>query len=109
MAWILANGAEVPDGLNVLHKCDNRPCCNPVHLVLGTQQDNIDDMYAKGRNRNPRGESCGKSVLTEKLVREIRDYRHKTGLGYKTIARHFGVGLGAVRFVVNRVTWRHVD
>lgn len=43
----------IPSGMNVLHSCDNRACCNPLHLFLGTQQDNILDMHAKGRG--PRG------------------------------------------------------
>lgn len=39
----------IPQGMNVLHSCDNRGCCNPSHLFLGTQKDNIADMHAKGR------------------------------------------------------------
>lgn len=48
-AWIYANG-DVPDGLCVLHRCDNRVCCNPEHLFLGTKVDNAQDAVRKGRN-----------------------------------------------------------
>jgi len=48
-AWEAANG-PIPDDLCVLHRCDNRPCCNPAHLFLGTYLDNVRDMIAKGRD-----------------------------------------------------------
>ena len=53
IAWILANG-PIPDGLHVLHHCDNPPCCDAeTHLFLGTDADNRADMAAKGRGRGP--------------------------------------------------------
>ena len=55
LAWEFANGRPVPQGLQVLHDCDNPPCCNPSHLFLGTNADNNADMMSKGRNRVSRG------------------------------------------------------
>lgn len=49
VAWTVTYG-PIADGLYVLHRCDNRPCCNPAHLWLGTQGDNLRDMAAKGRH-----------------------------------------------------------
>jgi hypothetical protein len=43
------NRGPIPDGMCVLHRCDNPPCCNPSHLFLGTKADNAHDMHAKGR------------------------------------------------------------
>lgn len=50
MAWILAHSQWIPNDMNVCHSCDVKLCGKPEHLFLGTQQDNIRDMFTKGRN-----------------------------------------------------------
>ena len=68
-SWELHNG-PIPPGLNVLHKCDTRPCVNPDHLYLGSQADNLAD--AKRKGRTAKGVRNGSARLTEAQVREIR-------------------------------------
>lgn len=53
LAYMLSNPQDIPDGLLVLHTCDNPPCCNPQHLRLGTAQDNSADMVNKSRQYRP--------------------------------------------------------
>jgi hypothetical protein len=57
VAWEAHNG-PVPDGLFVLHHCDNRLCCNPDHLYVGTKADNMRDMSKRGRSRNAKKTHC---------------------------------------------------
>ena len=53
LAWEMHNAEPVPEGMVVMHTCDNSSCFNPNHLVLGTQQDNVNDALAKGRHGIP--------------------------------------------------------
>jgi DNA invertase Pin-like site-specific DNA recombinase len=56
--------------MDVLHKCDNPPCCNEEHLLLGTHLDNMQDMAAKGRSM--KGASYCHTELPAVAVQEIR-------------------------------------
>ena len=87
----LVNG-NIPDGMIVMHKCDNPPCCNPRHLHFGTYQENSKDMVAKKRGNYV---NSSKRKLTDEHVREIRASTEK-GID---IARRFGVAPSTVSMI----------
>lgn len=110
---------EVPDGMKVLHRCDNPPCCNPQHLFIGTQRDNIVDMLKKGRGRWPGkrgrigcvGERNPKSKLTIQDVAWIRRYyspKYHSPYGSARLAERFGVNRGTILMVAQGKTWRGI-
>lgn len=110
LAYILTYGDIDPD-LNVLHQCDNPPCCNPAHHFLGTQLDNIADRVAKQRTRGfvlNRGERNAKARFTADDVRDIRS-RYAAGQPVVALAEEYGVWPTTVWAVVYRHTWRHVE
>lgn len=102
--WILTYG-EIPEGLNVLHRCDMPACCNPKHLFLGTQLDNNRDRAAKGRNRDQNGEKHPRAILTEKDVLFIRG---NPQIPIVKLARKYGVTLTCISYVRSRKNWKHV-
>ena len=106
LAWELRNG-PIPDGLHVLHRCDNPACCNPAHLFLGTHGDNVRDMYAKGRANRPKGERHCCARFTPEQVHEVRRL-YATGLfSQRMLGARYGVSHKAIGNVVSRRTWGH--
>ena len=104
-AWMLYKG-EIPDGMNVLHKCDNRLCVNPDHLFLGNQKDNILDMVNKKRHIH--GVMFPHLKLNDEKVREIRR-RYGAGCSdMAELAREYGVALQTISTIIKRIAWKHV-
>lgn len=97
----------VPEGLYVLHSCDNKWCINPEHLFVGTQQDNIDDMVSKGRDGFA-GEKNGKAILNEEKVRQIKNLLRDSGLSCRTIGERFGVSGPAIMQIKHGRNWGHI-
>jgi len=110
----------IPEGLLICHHCDTPLCCNPRHLFVGTQHDNMADCAHKGRNhsgsdcwqvhhpgRIPRGERHANRVLTEMVVLEMRRL-YGEGVPQCKLATRFGVTRGTVWTIVHRKAWKHI-
>lgn len=124
MAYILQNG-PIPNGMMVLHKCDNRRCVNPSHLYIGTAKDNARDLWERGSpvaqiQKNitedveakrvaslPRGASHSRPLakLEESEVAKILESTDSQ----KAIATRFGVSQQLISKIKQRQYWRHVN
>lgn len=134
-AWEKVHGRRVPPGLVIMHTCDEPACCNPAHLKVGTQTENVADRDAKGRTckgdrqwqrmfperrltgdrhyykRRPelilRGARNGRASLTEDKILAIRSMR-SDGMSQQAIADRLGVGQTTISSILLGQTWRHV-
>ena len=113
------NIGKIPEGLWVLHRCDNGKCVNPNHLFLGTCLDNVRDMIAKGRKVTLRGSDDPKSKLIEEQVLRIRSLYQTSLLErssiFKThpysqygLAKMFGVSRSTIESIIHKDNWKHM-
>jgi hypothetical protein len=92
----------IPDGMHILHSCDNPACVNPDHLRAGTVKENMQDREARGR-RDVRGEQIGTSKLTEKEAMFVKI----TDAPIKLLSEVFGISEGYLYRVRNGQSWAH--
>lgn len=99
----------IPDGLWVLHRCDNPACINPDHLFVGTQSDNLKDCVRKGRHHpaSLKGIANHKAKLTEAQVLEIRQIPRVMGALAKA-AKIYGVPRERLCAIRNGRGWKHL-
>lgn len=99
----------IPDGLSVLHHCDNPPCVNPAHLFPGTQADNMRDCSAKNRIAKRWGEKSPTAKLTATQVIDIRT-RCRPGRGSPTnqtrLAEEYGITQAQISAIVLGKSWK---
>ena len=110
IAWELSNGS-IDGGLHVCHTCDNRVCCNPFHLWLGTAADNNKDRDDKGRWNNgwtKEGGSSHRKRLTPDQVREIRRLAIGGDLPIASIALQFGLSRSHTSSIICGRTWKDI-
>lgn len=121
---------EIPKGMYVLHNCpieDNRTCCNPDHLWLGTYKQNSIDAAKKGTLRGWQyrkktkeeieickknlkvilGEKHGMSKFKKEEIIEMRKLMDKE-ISYKEISDKFGINIRSIADIKFRRTWKHI-
>ena len=94
----------IPEELWVLHKCDVPACVNPIHLFLGTHDDNMDDGVQK--RRFPEGIDHHSTSLSKDSVREISNIREK--ISQRTLAKKYGVSQKTISNIQLRRTWKYL-
>jgi hypothetical protein len=108
-SWIIHNG-PIPEGIHVLHRCDNYICANPEHLFLGTNLDNIKDMLKK--NRHPTIGKSGEENIASKLtwdkVKKIREISADSSLklSQRKIGEMFNISQAVISLILLNKIWR---
>ena len=98
---------KIPVGSVVRHTCDTPLCVNPEHLICGTQADNLQDAFARGRLNN-QGEQHGNAKLTEENIFEILHLLKTTTLSQRVIGERFSVGQDQISRIKNGKRWGYV-
>ncbi len=105
LAWELANGRAVPEGLFVRHLCHQPACIEPRHLAAGTQAENFADSERDGRI--PEGARTTAAELSAPEVREIVEMVH-SGQTYVQVAKKFAIHFTTVGLIWRGLAWTHI-
>lgn len=98
LSWVIRNG-DIPEGMQVLHRCDNPACVNPDHLFIGTPAGNTADKLKKERQW---------SKLTSEQVKNIRHAHLFGGVPQHQLCKEYGMTQANISCIVNRKTWKHI-
>ena len=105
LSFYLAKGEL--GGSCVLHSCDNRLCCNPDHLSLGTRAENNAQRDARKRHIALIGTDHPQAKLTSEKVIQMREL-FLQGMRLTDIARQYSVNPGTAYNAIHKRTWSHV-
>lgn len=107
VAWMLANHRVLTRWELVRHTCDNPPCCNPRHLIVGSPGENSQDMVDKGRQC--KGEGVNTAKLFEEDVLNIVQWYATGNVSAQEIAEAYGLTKQSVLSLLRKETWKHVE
>lgn len=103
-SWIIHNG-PIPNGFQVLHRCDNRGCVNPNHLFIGSNEDNVRDKLSKGRAGCLGGELHPGALTDWKNVHSIRALYNSGGITQRELSAMFGIARRTISHIVCEDHW----
>ena len=109
ISWIISRKRIIPEGMLIIHSCDNPSCWRPDHLKLGTNQSNSDDKVHKGRQAKLSGESNSRAILTWTIVRSIRKMYAKKLASHSDFASMYGVSRSTITQIINNKIWQEQD
>lgn len=119
VSWEIHNPARIPEGLHVLHTCDNPPCVNPAHLYLGTDVENARDRVERGRAKGPSGpivrapgwnrkvreddrRGYANRKFSDEQEQEIAARFAAGGVTKKALAKEYGVSQPTIKAIIDR-------
>lgn len=112
LSWQFANG-PIPEGMKILHKCDNPRCVRPDHLFIGTMADNTRDMMNKHRHHShnhtnymPRGKDHHYYNAGPKLTRKIAEKIRKSDEPQYVLAKKYGVHQSLISMIKSGKIWK---
>ena len=124
LAFFFSNDRWCKEGLVIRHICHNNLCCEPSHLIEGTQAQNIDDMIKADRHNCgkgdrhgwklhpeliPRGEQASQAILTENQVRKIYKLTINREMTQKEISLLYRIDQSTVSYIKTRRLWKHLN
>lgn len=90
----------------VRHTCDNRACCNPHHLIKGSQKDNVRDCVDRGRFPDRAGERNGRALLNKQIVLDIRKIYSSGMWSYGLLSQLFDIPRPTIAHIIRHTTWK---
>lgn len=98
-AWV----GEIPEGLLIRHRCDNKICMNPNHLELGTNRDNYSDMVERHRRNAPKGDNHYATKIDTQKARKVYSMWLSGDYKMRELAKLFSVSNQTITNVIKKM------